>query len=83
MLKSQQKLRWAYILGAIFNEIRKLLYISCRAIPIADSIYYSRYFNWLRPFILLIFAAWIMAIEYMEYPLGNHEKEFHEVREWV
>lgn len=76
------KITMGLILGAIFNEIRKLLYISCRAIPLL-ILFIIPVFQLAAPFIWLIFAAWIMAIEYMEYPLGNHEKEFHEVREWV
>jgi CysZ protein len=34
----------------------------------------------LAPLIWVLFAAWVMALEYLEYPLGNHGKEFREVR---
>ncbi|MCB1733572.1 MAG: sulfate transporter CysZ [Gammaproteobacteria bacterium] len=53
----------------IFAELRKLLYFVLRAIPaLIVSIFI--------PFVWLIFAAWMLAVEYVDYPLGNHGKLF-------
>jgi CysZ protein len=32
------------------------------------------------PFLWVAFGAWMMAIEYLEYPMGNHGRTFPEVR---
>lgn len=76
------KITLGLILGAIVNEMKKLLYIACRAVPLL-FLFIIPIIQLTAPIIWVIFAAWIMAIEYMEYPLGNHDKEFDEVRLWV
>ncbi len=76
------KITLSLILAALINECRKLLYIACRAIPLL-LLFIIPIIQLAAPAIWVIFAAWIMAIEYMEYPLGNHEMEFHDVRQWV
>ncbi len=76
------KINLGLVIGALINELRKLFYIACRAIPLL-LLFIIPVVQLAAPAIWVIFAAWIMAIEYMEYPLGNHEMEFHEVRQWV
>lgn len=53
----------------ILAELRKLLYFLLRAIPaLILSIFI--------PFIWLIFGSWMLAVDYVDYPLGNHGKIF-------
>jgi CysZ protein len=33
------------------------------------------------PFIWVVFGAWMLALEYLEYPMNNHGRLFPEVRQ--
>ena len=33
-----------------------------------------------EPFLLFAFGAWVSALEYLDYPLGNHGARFADVR---
>ncbi|MGY8815202.1 MAG: sulfate transporter CysZ [Gammaproteobacteria bacterium] len=70
------------ILSGIINEIQKFLYIMVRTIPLL-ILFVVPVLQVAAPIIWIIFAAWIMALEYLDYPLGNHGMEFVEVREQV
>jgi CysZ protein len=37
----------------------------------------------LAPLLWFLLAAWMMAVEYLEYPLGNHGMSFPQVRRLV
>jgi CysZ protein len=67
------------ILRSISSEVRKFSYIMLRTIPLL-LLFVIPVVQVLAPFIWIIFAAWVMALEYLEYPLGNHGKEFRQVR---
>ena len=57
------------------NELRKLLYIISRAIPlIVLSIIPG--LNIFAPFLWFLFGAWMLTIEYLDYPLGNCDMPF-------
>jgi len=70
------------ILAGIANEIQKFLYIMVRTIPLL-ILFVVPVLQVIAPIIWIFFAAWIMALEYLEYPLGNHGMEFLEVRQQV
>ncbi len=61
----------------ISNEFHKLFYIAIRAIPLL-FIFVIPGVNILAPFIWFIFGAWILAIEYLDYPMGNHDLTFNQ-----
>lgn len=73
---SQEKLR-AIIWPAIKSELRKLSYFMLRAIPLL-VLFLIPGINLIAPFLWLIFSAWFLAIEYSDYPMGNHGIGFQE-----
>ncbi|MEJ2115030.1 MAG: sulfate transporter CysZ [Gammaproteobacteria bacterium] len=59
----------------ISNEFRKLFYIAVHAIPLL-FIFIIPGINIFAPFIWFIFGAWLLAIEYLDYPMGNRDLTF-------
>ncbi|MEJ2142349.1 MAG: EI24 domain-containing protein [Gammaproteobacteria bacterium] len=79
----------ANLLGAPFNgplaaailsgELRKWLYYLFWAIPLL-IISFVPVINIASPFLWFIFGGWMMAIEYMDYPMGNHNYTFPAIK---
>jgi len=65
--------------GAIIDELRKLSYFLLRAIPLL-ILFWIPLVNLAAPFIWLLFSAWMLALEYCDYPMGNHNLRFKEQR---
>lgn len=65
--------------GAILSELRKLLYFLIRAIPLL-LLFLIPGINIIAGFIWFIFSAWMLAIEYSDYPMGNHAMLFPDQR---
>jgi CysZ protein len=65
--------------AALRDELRKLLYFLVRAIPLA-LLFLIPGVNVAAPFIWLLFSAWILSIEYLDYPMGNAGLTFREQR---
>jgi len=61
--------------SAIVDELRKLLYFLVRAIPLL-ILFWIPLLNLGAPFLWVLFSAWMMAVEYCDYPMGNHEIRF-------
>lgn len=57
------------------SEVRKLSYFLIRAIPIF-ILFVIPVVNIAAPFIWLAFSAWFLAVEYADFPMGNHRKFF-------
>ncbi len=56
--------------GAVFDELRKLLYFAKWAIPLL-ILFLIPGINLIAPFVWTAFSAWMLAVEYSDYPLGN------------
>ena len=69
----------AEIFEALRTEARKLLYFAWRALPLLVLIFIPL-LNLAAPFLWAVLGAWMMAIEYLEYPMNNHGRLFPEVR---
>lgn len=67
------------IIPSIASELRKLLYFLVRAIPLG-VLFLIPGINLAAPFIWGLFSAWMLAIEYADYPMGNHMLLFVEQR---
>ncbi len=65
------------IVPTVRSELRKLGYFLLRAIPLL-LLFIIPGINLLAPFLWLLFSAWFLAIEYGDYPMGNHGLEFKE-----
>lgn len=63
------------IAKAISGELRKWLYYLFWAIPLL-IISFVPVINLLSPVLWFAFGAWILAIEYLDYPMGNHNYTF-------
>lgn len=67
------------ILPALWSEVRKLLYFLLRAIPLG-ILFLIPVINIAAPFIWGAFSAWLLAIQYADYPMANHQLFFKEQR---
>jgi CysZ protein len=67
------------ILPSLFSELRKLLYFALRALPLG-LLFLIPAVNIAAPFLWALFSAWMLAIEYADYPMGNHRLHFAEQR---
>jgi len=67
------------ILFSIKNELRKLIYYIAWAIPII-ILSFIPVINLLTPFIWILYGAWIMSLQYLDYPMGNYAMSFKDIR---
>ncbi len=61
------------------SEITKLLYLALWMIPIGIA-HLIPGLNILAPLLLFLFGAWMFALEYLDYPMGNHGLGFSMVK---
>lgn len=61
------------------SELSKLLYLLVCIVPLL-LLQFVPLINLIAPFLLFLFGAWMFALEYMDYPLGNHGALFKDVR---
>ena len=62
-------------LRSIRAELRKLLYFAVRAIPLV-IISIIPVINVVAPPLWIVFGAWMLSLEYLDCPLGNHGRLF-------
>jgi CysZ protein len=67
------------IIPSIVSELRKLLYFILRAIPLG-ILFLIPGINLAAPFIWALFSAWMLVIEYIDYPMANHLLHFSQQR---
>ena len=67
------------ILPSIFSEIRKLLYFSLRALPLLLLLLIP-VVNVVASVLWLLFSAWMMTVQYIDYPMANHSLFFKDQR---
>lgn len=65
---------------ALKSEIQKILYFIIRALPLL-ILFVLPIVNVAAPFIWFLFTAWMLTIEYGDYPMGNHDIDFKQQRE--
>lgn len=70
MLRGLQRSLWA--------ELRKLIYIGLRALPLLVLSVIPG-LNAVAPLLWLMFGAWMLCLEYLDCPLGNHGSFFPRV----
>ena len=66
--------------ATLFSEIRKLLYFVFWAVPVGLTFLIPG-LNLFAPFLWAVFSAWMLALEYLDPPLGNHGLLFKQQRE--
>lgn len=67
------------IRDALRSEFGKFLYLAARAIPLL-LLFVIPVVQLAAPFVWFVFGAWLLALEYLEYPLGNRGLPFAQVR---
>ena len=70
---------WQEVMLAPGMELKKLVYFLLRAIPLLIPFLIPA-INAIAPFIWAVFTAWMLALQYMDYPMGNHIIPFQEQR---
>ena len=63
------------LLPSLLSELRKLFYFLLRALPLG-LLFLIPGVNLAAPFIWAAFSAWMLAIEYVDYPMANHRLHF-------
>ncbi len=64
------------LLPTIMMEIRKLIYMILWSIPFLIMLFIPV----IGPIIWFLFTAWMMSLQYMDYPMSNHKLTFSEQR---
>ncbi len=65
---------------SFLSQIRKLIYIiSWSAVLLLISL--IPLVNFAAPFLWVIFGSWLLSLEYLDYPMGNHELNFTRQRQ--
>ena len=71
---------WTTIKKSIGSEIGKLFYLlKWSVILLIISI--IPVINVASPFLWILFGAWMLALEYLDYPMGNHGHYFKEINQ--
>jgi len=68
------------IVISIKSEFQKLLYFTIRALPLL-ILFIVPMVNFAAPLIWFLFTAWMLTLEYGDYPMGNHDIVFKQQRE--
>lgn len=71
---------WQEVPYAVIHEVRKWAYILPRALPLL-LLFLIPGINALAPVLWFGFGAWMLAIEYVDYPMGNHGVSFRRQRQ--
>ena len=64
---------------AIKSEFKKFIYFIVRAIPLL-ILFFVPFINFAAPFLWFLFGAWMLTLEYLDFPTGNHGIIFPELR---
>lgn len=70
---------WKEIAIAPLTELKKLAYFLLWAIPLL-VLFFIPGINLVAPLLWMAFSAWMLALQYADYPMGNHGIAFHNQR---
>lgn len=65
------------------SEVAKIWYLVSRFIPLVLVATFVPIVNLAGPLLLFLFGAWVFALEYLDYPMGNHGARFRDVKRQV
>lgn len=81
--KAPSSIPWQKIIkdapSMVWNEIRKLLYILLWIVPLF-ILSWIPVINIISPVLWIAFSSWVLAIDYHDYPMGNHQLKFPQQR---
>ena len=65
---------------SVLSQLRKLVYILFwSAVLLLISL--IPLINFAAPFLWVIFGSWMLSLEYLDYPMGNHELDFKQEKQ--
>lgn len=67
------------VVPSLLSELQKLAYFALRALPLA-LLFVIPGVNLAAPLIWTLFSAWMLAMEYADYPMDNHGLKFRNQR---
>ena len=67
------------VVGSFASEIKKLGYVVMFMIPLA-LLFLVPVLNVVAPFLWIAFSAWMLAVSYADFPMGNHSIRFRDQR---
>lgn len=67
------------IVPSVASELRKLLYFALRALPLLLLLLIPGV-NIVASVLWVLFSAWMMAVQYIDYPMANHQLFFKDQR---
>jgi CysZ protein len=80
-LSEESSTSWKQIITgigpALMGEARKIVYFLMRVIPLL-VLFVIPGINIVAPFLWLLFSAWFLALEYVDFPMGNHNIPFED-----
>ncbi len=68
------------IKDSIMSQIGKLVYILLWSLLLL-LISFIPVINIISPFLWIIFGSWLLSLEYLDYPMGNHDLTFKQQKE--
>ena len=71
---------WQTVTKTLASELGKLFYLIKWSLLIL-LISFIPVVNVLAPALWIIFGAWMLALEYLDYPMGNHGHHFKEINQ--
>jgi CysZ protein len=74
------------ILRTLRRELVKLFYFISRGLLVLIGLFFLSFiplFNFLVPFIALLWGTWVMTLQYIDYPADNHQLPFTALRKRV
>ncbi|MFP5505516.1 MAG: sulfate transporter CysZ [Gammaproteobacteria bacterium] len=69
----------ADIAPSLLSEVQKLAYFALRGLPLL-LLFVVPGINLAAPLLWTLFGAWMLALEYGDYPMGNHGLKFRDQR---
>jgi|TARA_B110000977_G_scaffold22645_1_gene27295 CysZ protein len=66
----------------VLKEFEKLRYFLLRAAPLI-ILFFIPGLNLVASLLWFVFSAWMLSLEYLDYPLSNHDRSFQQSRLWV
>jgi CysZ protein len=67
------------LVPTLCDELRKILYALLWAVPFL-VLFFIPGVNLAAPALWFLYTAWMLALQYVDYPMGNHGLKFHAMR---
>ncbi|TNF38619.1 MAG: sulfate transporter CysZ, partial [Gammaproteobacteria bacterium] len=73
---------WSMVRHSLMSSLHSVMYMLLWSLLIL-IISFIPLINVAAPVLWFVFGAWMLALEYLDYPLGNHQHFFSDVKAWA